>query len=81
MIKMASFNITLPDNLLNDLSKRAIERTVSRDELIAAALINYFEHLDKADYEKSFKRAAGDLENLAISEEGISYYANQIKFR
>jgi metal-responsive CopG/Arc/MetJ family transcriptional regulator len=78
---MASFYINLPDNLLQDLSKRAFENSVSRDELIVAALNDYFGRIDKAEYSESFQRAATDIENLAIAEEGIGDYANQLRFR
>ena len=37
------------------------------------------EHLDKAEYIKSYKLAANDKDILSIAEEGMTEYLSQIK--
>ena len=78
-LKMATFTSTLPDSLLKTLSEKAEALSMPKNKLIERALRLYLEHLDKAEYIKSYKQAAADKEILSIAEEGMEDYLNQIK--
>ncbi len=76
---MATFTSTLPDNLLQVLSDKAKALSIPKNKLIETALRLYLEHLDKAEYIKSYKLAANDKDILSIAEEGMTEYLSQIK--
>lgn len=68
---MATFTSSLPDDLLESLSNMAKELKIPKNRIIEKALRHYLEQIDKAQYAKSFKRAAKNPEMLALAEEGI----------
>ncbi|WP_026452491.1 ribbon-helix-helix domain-containing protein [Aequorivita capsosiphonis] len=68
---MATFTSSLPDELLENLAKMAKELKMPKNKLIEKALQHYFEQIEKAQYAKSFMRAANDPEMLELAEEGI----------
>ena len=76
---MSTFTSTLPDDLLATLSDKARRLSVPKNKLIETALRLYLEHLEKAEYIQSYKQAAGDKNLLAIAEEGMAEYLNQLK--
>jgi predicted transcriptional regulator len=76
---MATFTSSLPDNLLKLLSEKADALSVPKNKLIENALRVYLEHLEKAEYIKSYKRAAADKDIMSIAEEGMAEYLRQIK--
>ena len=76
---MATFTSTLPDHLLQILSEKAKALSLPKNKLIENALRLYLEHLDKAEYIKSYKLAASDTDILSIAEEGMEEYLSQIK--
>lgn len=76
---MATFTSTLPDSLLQVLSEKAKALSVPKNKLIENALRLYLEHLDKAEYIKSYQKAASDDQILSIAEEGMEEYLSQIK--
>jgi Ribbon-helix-helix domain len=76
---MATFTSTLPDSLLQILSEKAKALSVPKNKLIENALRLYLEHLDKAEYIKSYQMAASDDQILTIAEEGMEEYLRQIK--
>ncbi len=76
---MATFTSTLPDNLLKMLSEKAQALSVPKNKLIENALCLYLEHLEKAEYIKSYKQAAEDKDVMLIAEEGMAEYFNQLK--
>ncbi len=43
------------------------------------ALRLYLQHLDKAEYIKSYGKAQNDLDLLSMAEEGMEDYLKQIK--
>jgi hypothetical protein len=75
---MATFTSTLPDDLLKALSSKANSLALPKNKLIENALRLYLEHLDKAEYIKSYKQASADVDILAIAEEGMSEYLKQL---
>jgi metal-responsive CopG/Arc/MetJ family transcriptional regulator len=76
---MATFTSSLPDNLLKQLSEKAEHLSVPKNKLIETAVRLYLEHLEKAEYIKSYKKAAADKDVMLIAEEGMAEYLNQIK--
>ena len=75
---MATFTSTLPDNILHELSKRASELSLPKNKIIERALSIYLDQLNKAEYIKSYKRAANDENVIAIAEEGMADYLQQL---
>ena len=76
---MATFTSALPDDLLKQLSEKASKLSVPKNKLIEKALRLYLEHLEKAEYIKSFSSAAQDKDILAIAEEGLADYLKQLE--
>jgi Ribbon-helix-helix domain len=75
---MATFTSTLPDSLLELLSAKAKSLSVPKNKLIENALRLYLEHLEKAEYIKSYKKAAEDKDVMLIAEEGMEEYLKQL---
>jgi predicted transcriptional regulator len=76
---MATFTSTLPDDLLQLLSEKASKLSMPKNKLIENALRLYLEHLEKAEYIKSYKQAAADRDTVTIAEEGIGQYFKQLE--
>jgi hypothetical protein len=75
---MATFTSTLSDHLLQQLADKAAALNVPKNKLIEAALRLYLEHLEKAEYIKSYQRAAHDKDVMLLAEEGLEDYLNQL---
>jgi predicted transcriptional regulator len=75
---MATFTSTLPDDLLKILSEKARKLSVPKNRLIENALRLYLEQLEKAEYIRSYRQAGSDPDILAIAEEGMADYFNQL---
>ncbi|MCF8460694.1 MAG: CopG family transcriptional regulator [Flavobacteriales bacterium] len=75
---MATFTTTLPNDLLDLLSQKAAEYHIAKNKLIEKALRVYLDELKKAEYIKSYKRAAKDPDTLLIAEEGMADYFRQL---
>jgi hypothetical protein len=76
---MATFTSTLPDDLLNMLSEKAKALSLPKNKLMENALRLYLQHLEKAEYIRSYQQAASDKDVLTIAEEGMEDYLNQVK--
>ena len=76
---MATFTSTLPDSLLELLSEKAKTLSVPKNKLIENALRLYLEHLEKAEYIKSYKKASPDKDVILIAEEGMEDYLKQLE--
>ena len=76
---MATFTSSLPDDLLKQLSERASKLSVPKNKLIERALRLYLEHLEKAEYIKSYSQATSDKNILAVAEEGLADYLKQLE--
>ncbi|MEP2669609.1 MAG: ribbon-helix-helix protein, CopG family [Cyclobacteriaceae bacterium] len=76
---MATFTSTLPDDLLEQLTEKAKSLSLPKNRLMEKALRLYLEHLNKAEYIKSYKKAANDADVISIAEEGMSEYLKQIE--
>lgn len=76
---MATFTSSLPDDLLENLSKMAKELKMPKNKILEKALRIYLEQLDKAAYLKSYKKMANDPDMLIMAEEGMVDYFKQLE--
>ena len=76
---MTTFTSTLPDNILKELSEKAKKLSLPKNKIIERALSIYLDQLNKAEYINSYKRAANDENILAIAEEGMEDYFQQLE--
>ncbi len=75
---MATYTSTLPDHLLKELAKASKDLKMPKNKIIEKAVEIYLEQLDKAAYRRSFKRASKDKDMMAMAEEGMADYYNQL---
>ncbi len=68
---------SLPDDLVEKLAARSKQLKLPKNKLIEKAL-EYLEHLNKAEYIQSYKRASSDTDILTIAEEGMAEYLEQL---
>jgi hypothetical protein len=76
---MATFTSTLPDDLLRELTEQASKLSLPKNKLIENALRLYLQHLEKAEYIRSYKQAANDKDIIAMAEEGMEDYFRQLE--
>ena len=76
---MATFTSTLSDNLLQQLAEKAAALNVPKNKIIETALRVYLEHLEKAEYIKSYKQASEDKDMVQLAEEGMEEYLSQFE--
>ena len=60
------------------LSAVAKELRLPKNAIIAKALDIYLTELDKAAFAASFRKSSGDQDLLAIAEEGMADYVQQL---
>ncbi|NLN29832.1 MAG: ribbon-helix-helix protein, CopG family [Bacteroidales bacterium] len=76
---MVTFTSTIPDDLSRQLNEKARALSLPKNKLIENALRLYLEHLEKAEYIKSYKRASDDTDILLMAEEGMEDYFRQLE--
>jgi hypothetical protein len=76
---MVTFTSSLPDDLSEQLNDKSRSLSLPKNKLIENALRLYLEHLERAEYIKSYKMAAEDTDILHIAEEGMEDYLRQIE--
>ena len=76
---MATFTSTLPEDLLQLLTEKAKSLSLPKNRLMENALRLYLEHLEKAEYIRSYKQASTDEDILTIAEEGMADYLKQLE--
>ena len=75
---MTTFTSTLPEDLLKLLKEKADKFSVPMNKLIEKALRIYLDQLNRAEYVKSYKEAALDQDVMAMAEEGMEEYLQQL---
>ncbi|XOV94456.1 MAG: CopG family transcriptional regulator [Bacteroidota bacterium] len=75
---MATYTSTLPDHLLHQLDEISSRMRLPKNRLIERALEIYLDQLNKAEYIKSYKKAATDDDIMNIAEEGMEEYFRQL---
>ena len=73
---MTIFPTTLPDEVLDLLRKRAEKLSIPKNRIIEKALRIYLDHLNRAEYVQSYKKASKDSDKMNIAEEGMEEYFN-----
>ena len=76
---MATFTSSLPDSLLALLEKKARELSLPKNKLLERALHLYLDHLNRAEYVRSYKAMSEDTDLLSLAEEGMQDYLNQLE--
>jgi hypothetical protein len=76
---MVTFTSTIPDDLSRQLNEKARTLSLPKNKLIENALRLYIEHLEKAEYIKSYKQAPDDTDILLMAEEGMEEYFRQLE--
>ena len=76
---MTTFTSSLPDHLMQQLSDKAKALSIPKNKIIERALALYLEHLEKAEYVKSYKLASKDADILSLAEEGLADYLKQLE--
>ncbi|RZS94757.1 ribbon-helix-helix domain-containing protein [Cecembia calidifontis] len=76
---MTTITTSLPDELVQKLSDYAKTLDVPKNKLIEKALSLYLDHLKRAAYVKSYKKAGNDEDMLSLAEEGMEVYLKQLE--
>lgn len=76
---MVTFTSTIPDDLSRQLNEKARVLSLPKNKLIENALRLYIEHLERAEYIRSYKQASSDTDILLIAEEGMADYLKQLE--
>ena len=77
-MKPVTYTSTLPGDLWNLLEAYAKRLKIPKNRLMENALRNYLQNLKKAEYIRSFRKAAGDQEQLTLAEEGMAEYLKML---
>jgi hypothetical protein len=75
---MGTFTGTLPDNLLKLLDDKSKQLATPQSKLIERAILLYLDHLNRAEFVKSYKEMAHDTDLLEMAEIGMEDYLNQL---
>lgn len=76
---MTTFTSTLPDDLFSQLSNMASKMAIPKNKIIEKALRIYLDQLNRAEYVKSYRQAADDLNIFEMAEEGMADYLIQLE--
>ncbi len=76
---MVTFTSTIPDELSKQLNEKAKSLSLPKNKLIESALRLYLEHLERAEYIRSYKRSADDADIIRMAEEGMEDYLRQVE--
>ncbi len=76
---MVTITTSLPESLVEKLSKQAQKMSIPKNKLIENALTLYLEHLNRAEYLKTYKQMSNDVDVVNLAEEGMQDYLRQIE--
>ncbi|MBN2275712.1 MAG: ribbon-helix-helix protein, CopG family [Bacteroidales bacterium] len=76
---MVTFTSSIPDELSKQLNEKARALSLPKNKLIENALRLYIEHLERAEYIRSYKQASSDNDILLMAEEGMTEYLKQLE--
>lgn len=74
MNKSVNYTSSLPSDILKKVEEYAVKFKVPKNKIIEKSLLAYFEKLKRAEYIRSFRKAANDEEMISIAEEGLEDY-------
>ncbi len=78
MSLLVTYTSTLPENLMKWVNTIAKKHKTTKKRIIIEALLNYRQQINKAQLAETFKKAAKDKEIIAMSEEGMEDYLDQL---
>lgn len=78
-MKPVTYTSTLPDDLWELLETYAGKLKMPKNRILENALRNYLDNLKKAEYIRSFRKAAGDNEMISLAEEGMEDYIKMLE--
>lgn len=78
MSLLVTYTSTLPENLMKWVNTIAKKHKTTKKHIIIEALLNYRQQINKAELAKTFKKAATDKEIIAMAEEGLQDYIDQL---
>lgn len=73
------FTSSIDNSLMQKLRKYSDKYKMPKNKIIEQALNKFFDELKKAEYRRSFKRAAKDKKMLEMAEEGLEDYVEILK--
>ena len=76
---MTTFTSSLPDKLLLKLNEMAKKLKLPKNKILEKALTIYLDQLNRAEYLRSYKKAASDADVLELAEEGMEDYFKQLE--
>jgi predicted transcriptional regulator len=76
---MVTFTSSIPDDLSKQLNEKAKALSLPKNKLIENALRLYIEHLERAEYVRSYKQSSTDQGILILAEEGMADYLKQLE--
>jgi predicted transcriptional regulator len=74
MKKSSVLTTSLPDEMVNMLSRYAEKFNVPKNKILEEALKLYFDKLKKAEYTRSFRKASLDQDMQNLAEDGLAEY-------
>ena len=78
MKKTKAFTSTLPIDLFEELGECSKKLNLPKNKLIEKSLRQYLENLKRAEYIRSFQRAAKDPEQEELAEMGLEDYMEML---
>lgn len=75
---MTTFTSSLPEDILEKLAEKSRQLATPKNKIIERALRIYIDQIERAEYIKSYKQAAGDQDLMMIAEEGMADYLSQV---
>jgi len=76
---MTTITTTLPDDVLDMLRRQAEKLSIPKNRIIEKALRIYLDQMNRAEYVRSYKKAAKDADIMSIAEEGMEDYIKQLE--
>lgn len=76
---MKTFTSSLPNELFEKLDAIAKQYGVAKNKIIEKSLYIYLDQLNRAEHARSYKRAGQDKDILAVAEEGMIDYLNNLE--
>ncbi len=77
--KNITYTSTLPSIVMEEVTEYARKKNVTKNKVIEIALKKLFEEEMKKELEETFKMASEDKDLVAMAEEGLGEYLEQLK--
>jgi len=78
-MKPITYTSTLPNDLWDLLENYAVKLKMPKNRILENALRAYLQNIKKAEYIRSFRKAAGDEDMILMAEEGMGEYLKMLE--